>query len=130
MLLNWTLPAEQFLSEFDASRKESIAPAADILETEDGYRLIVELPGVARENLKIDLESDTLTLRGERQVTETGKNLVLDGRSSDRPFVKRFTLGKDLDRGGIQARLENGLLTVTLPRREDTKPVRIEVEVG
>lgn len=130
MLLNWTLPVERLLTEFDAPRSESITPAADIWETEDGYRLVVEMPGVTRENLKIDLEGDTLTLRGERQATEAGKNLVSNGRSSDRPFVQRFTLGKELDRARVQAKLENGLVTVTLPLREDTKPTRIEVEVG
>ncbi len=130
MLLNWTLPAERLQTEFEAPRNESITPAADILETEDGYRIVVEMPGVTREKLKIDLENDTLTLRGERQAMETAKNVLLNGRSSNRPFVRRFALGKDLDRAGIQAKLENGLLTVTLPRREDTKPTRIEVEVG
>jgi len=130
MLLNWTLPVERLLAEFDAPCNESIAPAADIVETDDGFRLVVEMPGVTRENLKIDLENDTLTLRGERRATETGKNVLLNGRSSNRPFVQRFALGKDLDRAGIQAKLENGLVTVTLPRREDTKPTRIEVQVG
>jgi HSP20 family protein len=130
MLLNWTLPVERLLNEFEASRPDSLAPAADIVETEDGYRLMVEMPGVTRDQLTIDLENDTLTLRGIRQAEPQDKGLVVNGRSAELPYVKRFTIGKDLDRARIQAKLENGLLTVTLPRREDTKPTRIEVQVG
>lgn len=130
MLMNWALPVERLRTELEAERSESIAPAADIVATDDGYRLVVEMPGVTRENLSIDLENDTLTLRGTRQAVEKDKSLMLNGRLADRPFVKRFALGRDLDRSNIQAKLENGLLTVTLPRREDTKPTRIEVSVG
>jgi HSP20 family protein len=127
MLLNWALPVERLL---EAERSESVEPAADIVATDDGYRLVVEMPGVTRENLTVDLENDTLTLRGSRQAVEKDKSLVSNGRLADRSFVKRFTLGRDLDRARIEAKLENGLLTVTLPRREDTKPTRIEVSVG
>lgn len=130
MLLNWTLPGERIRAGFDASGNDSIAPASDILENKEGYSLVVEMPGVTRENLKIELENDTLTLRGERQANPSDMEVVLNGRSTQRPFVQRFAIGKDLDRAAIQAKLENGLLTVTLPRREETKPTRIQVEVG
>jgi HSP20 family molecular chaperone IbpA len=130
MLMNWALPVERLRTELEAERSQTIAPAADIVTTDDGYRLVVEMPGVTRENLTIDLENDTLTLRGARQAMEKDKSLLLNGRLADRPFEKRFVLGRDLDRAQIQAKLENGLLTVTLPRREDTKPTRIEVSVG
>jgi len=127
MLLNWALPVERLL---EAERSESVEPAADIVATDDGYRLVVEMPGVTRENLTVDLENDTLTLRGSRQAVEKDKSLVSNSGLADRSFVKRFTLGRDLDRARIEAKLGNGLLTVTLPRGGDSKPTRIEVSGG
>lgn len=107
---------------------EHVVPRADVVDTPEAYQLIVEMPGVTREALSIQLENDTLELRGTRTAPPADRVLV-NGRGSDRPFVRRFAIGNDIDRNGIQARLENGLLTVTLPRREEVKPRRIEVQV-
>ena len=133
MLLSWTLPMERILDSWLASegadRKDFVTPAADVTDDGEVFRIVMDMPGVTRDGLEIELENDILKVRGKRAPTQS-EHLVVDGRGADRPFERRFTLGKDVDRSNIKARHENGVVTITLPRRADVKPHRIEVEVG
>jgi HSP20 family protein len=132
MMMNWTLPLAldrvlEAMNQPQEAREPYVVPRADVIDAGDAYRVVVELPGVDRDGLKIDFEGETLTVRGSRLAPE-GK-LLVDGRGAGRPFLRTFTIGGDIARDQIAARLENGLLTVTLPRKEEVKPRRIEVEV-
>src|SRR5262245_55570012 len=130
MLLSWTLPMERILDSWLATdgvdRKEFVTPAADVTDDGEVFRIVMDMPGVTRDGLEVELENDVLRVRGKRPAVER-EHLVVDGRGADRPFERRFTLGKDVDRSNIKARLENGVVTITLPRRAEVKPHRIEV---
>lgn len=134
-MLSWTLPLafDRMLADCAATpeeaRTEYRLARADVIDTGEGYQVVVELPGVSRDQLTIDLEDGTLTIRGERSPAPQGRVLV-NGRGSDRPLVRRFTVGTDIDREHVVARLDQGLLTVTLPRKEEDKPRRIEVQAA
>jgi HSP20 family protein len=134
MYVSWSMPLtiDRLLADCeshpDESRSKFLVPRADVVDTGEVFQVVVEMPGVRREDLVIDLENDTLTLRGKRRPSAEN-SLILDGRSAECPFERRFTLGRDVDRGKIQARLEDGIVTVTLPRKEEVKPHRIEVQV-
>ncbi len=104
-------------------------PAADVADDGEGFRIVVDMPGVTREGLEIELEKDVLRVRGKRPATES-ESLLVNGRRAHLDFKRSFALGKDVDRDGIKARLENGVLTIDLPRRAEVKAQRIEVEVG
>ena len=133
MLLSWTLPMERVFDEWVANEKSDrdpvIRPAVDVTDDGDVFRIVVEMPGVAKDGLSIDLENDELRVRGSRPALAESEKVLVNGRDSNRPFERSFTLGKDVDREQVKARLENGLLTLTLPRKAAVKPKRIEVEV-
>jgi len=134
MLMSWTLPMDRVLETWlgpngATKRAETAAAAADVIDDGDGFRIVVDMPGVTPEGLEIELEKDDLRVTGKRPVLDSEK-LLVDGRRASLPFERHFTLGKDVDRDNIKAKLEHGVLTIALPRRAEVKPQRIEVEVG
>lgn len=131
MLMNWTRPVDRLVSELaneKGTATEVVVPRVDVVDEGDAYQLIVEMPGVSKDLLSVHLEADALLLRGTRKTID-GERLLKNGRRADLPFEARFTLGGDVDRGKIRARLEDGLVYLKLPRREEDKPRKIEVEI-
>jgi HSP20 family protein len=124
----WMLPGTDLVTEPRADRA-SLAPAADILDDGDTYRLILELPGVRQEDLTLSVEGHELRVRAVRTRHDASARLLHDGRCSDLPFARRFTLGAEIDRSRVAARLENGLLQVDLPRLAAAKKRVIPVEI-
>ena len=128
MFLQWTQPTTSRRS-LDRYVDSTTTPAADILDDDDSYQVILEMPGVTQEGLSIQLEARELVIRGERPVYEKDAKLVYASRSLGSKLEKRFSLGEDVERSAVTANLENGLLTVTLPRKAEVKARKIEVEV-
>lgn len=113
------------------SGSREFAPAADIYETAEGITLQVDLPGHDAKSIEVKVENDTLTLKSERQRPESPKD---EGpRRLERNFgvfTRSFVLPRTVDPSRVEARYENGVLTLSLPRREETKPRVIEVKVN
>lgn len=105
-------------------------PACDIYETDKEVVLKIEVPGVKKEDVKVSLENTTLTIRGERKFEEEVKkeNYHRVERNYGE-FLRTFTLPAFIDETKILADFKDGLLTVTLPKREEAKPKAIEVKV-
>lgn len=104
------------------------APRTDVVETEQGYQLEVELPGIARDQLEIEVANDTVTVKGERKLASDPEAY----HRVERPygsFNRVFFLPDWVDRPGIQAKLNDGVLSLFLPKREETKPRQIQVQV-
>jgi HSP20 family protein len=118
--------------EDDLSARGSWVPAVDIYET-DGKELVlkVELPDVAREDITLQVENNTLTISGqkkmEKEIKEEQYHRVERAYGA---FSRSFTLPPTVDAGAIGAEFKNGVLTVTLPRREEAKPRQIQVQVN
>lgn len=119
----------------EASRQEqnalpSIRPATDILEKEDGFHIYMDLPGVAKEDLEIDLNENELKVRA------TAKGLKREGAKEAHmefapvEYVRSFTISDEVDRGRIDANLEKGVLELHLPKTEKAKPKRIDITTG
>lgn len=104
------------------------SPAVDVAETEDAITLHVELPGMKLEEIDIELTGDTLTIRGERKrVREEQKdNFVRVERSFGR-FQRTFTLATPIQHDKVSAAYRDGILEITLPKSEETKPRKIAV---
>lgn len=106
------------------------APSVDILETENEMLLKADLPGVDMKDVDIQLENGTLTLRGERKFEsekkEGGYHRIERSYGS---FARSFTLPETVDAEAVKADYKNGVLTVTLPKKELAKPRQIRVEV-
>lgn len=114
----------------DATLNSSWAPACDVFEDKEGIRIVAEIPGVKPEDVKISLENNTLTLRGEKkQVAEEKSEQVHRYERSFGVFERSFGLPTTVDAEKVEAAYSNGLLTVTLPKVERAKPREIQVNV-
>ncbi|MDH5561099.1 MAG: Hsp20/alpha crystallin family protein [Deltaproteobacteria bacterium] len=102
-------------------------PAADILETEKDLLLYLDMPGVSKERVEIKLEKDILSIEGRinDQKEERLKPLYREFRTGN--YKRSFTLSKAIDQKKIKAKLEEGMLVVTLPKSPDQKPKQILV---
>ena len=106
-----------------------IVPPVDIFEDAEGIVLRADMPGVARENLSIDVDGETLTVAGTVRLGEdSGLPVYSEIRVAD--YRRSFVLGRDLDAGRIEAMLRDGVLTLRVPKTEQAKPRRIEVKAG
>jgi HSP20 family protein len=106
-------------------------PAVDILETEDALKLRADLPGVDMNAIDVRLENGTLTLKGERKFEneEKGKGYHRIERAYG-SFARSFTLPESMDVEKVKADYKNGVLTVTVPKKEVAKPRTVKVEVS
>jgi HSP20 family protein len=112
----------------DATLTSSWAPACDIFEDNEGIKIIAEIPGVNPEDVKLSMENNTLTIRGEKkQVAEEKTERVHRYERSYGLFERSFALPTTVDPEKVVADYENGLLTVTLPKVERAKPREIQV---
>ena len=111
-----------------ASEAESgMRPPVDVFEDADGLTLLADLPGVSKERLNVRVERDTLIVEGEVQIalSEQMQAVYADIRSTH--YERRFALSDELETERIEASLKDGVLTVRIPKRAETKPRRIEV---
>jgi HSP20 family protein len=107
------------------------APAVDIFERGDNLILSAELPGVRREELDLKVEGNVLTLRGERLRDKTVQEEQYHRvERSYGTFSRSFTLPSTVDSSRIEARFKDGILEVVLPKAEDAKPKKIDVQVS
>ncbi|WP_022670340.1 Hsp20/alpha crystallin family protein [Hippea alviniae] len=104
-------------------------PAVDIYETKDAINIEVEAPGMKQEDIKINLENNTLTIYGERKFEkkEEGKNYYRMERSYG-SFSRSFLLPDNVNVEGIKAKYKDGVLTITLPKKPESKPKEIPIE--
>lgn len=107
----------------------SLLPAVDVMEDAQGITLYADLPGVSKETLVLHVQADTLTIEGE-----VGLDLPADLQAShievNLPRYRRvFSLSKELDTQHIDATLEQGVLTLRIPKVQPALPRRIEVQV-
>lgn len=112
-------------------------PATDIVELEDGFHILVDMPGVRKEDLVIDLHENELLVSGKTRyaadpAAEAGKSGRRYGHQEfgGGGYRRTFTLSDTVDREKIVAKLENGVLNLFLPKGEKAKPKRIEVTAG
>lgn len=104
-------------------------PPCDVFEDKDAVRIIAEIPGVKAEDVKLSLENNMLTIRGEKkQVAEENVDRVHRYERSYGVFERSFALPSTVDADRIEARYDNGILTVTLPKAERARPRQIEVK--
>jgi HSP20 family protein len=104
-------------------------PLADLSETDDGYLLEVELPGVTRDDIAIEVTGHQLTISGEFKEKEKGGLLRSRTRRVGR-FEYRTDLPQDVDADKVTASLSDGVLTVTVPKNATAKPRRVEITQG
>jgi HSP20 family protein len=102
--------------------------AVDVYQDKDQFTVVVELPGLKKEEIEISLHDDTLTISGERKREESSEQEFLTERSYGK-FQRSLTLPSAVDAEAVKANYKNGLLQVVLPKAEQTKPKQIEVDL-
>ena len=119
---------------FDRSQESNLtswAPAVDIFENEHELVVKADLPDVKPEELDIRVENNILTIRGERKFEKKvdEKNYLRVERSYG-SFARSFALANTVNSEAIKADYKDGVLTLTIPKREEAKPKQIKVSVG
>jgi len=106
------------------------APAVDIYETEQNLIVKADLPDIKPEELDIRVENNILTIRGQRQFEKkVNESNYLRVERSYGSFSRSFSLANTVNTEAIQAEYKNGVLTLTVPKREEAKPKQIKVRV-
>ena len=107
-----------------------MTPAVDIFENAHAVTLLADLPGVSKDKLDIKVNDGSLTIEAE-SVVPVRPDITLTYADVRAPFFARwFTVSEDFDTSKIDAKLKDGVLKLTIPRRDEAKPRRIEVSVG
>jgi HSP20 family protein len=113
-------------SNGERAAEQFVAPAATVLENADGYTLEVEMPGVSKENLEMWIENNELTIVGRRSMPSV-EGTLLHRESRSENFRRAFELDPSIDAEKISAKIEQGVVTLTLPKAEQVKPRKIAV---
>jgi HSP20 family protein len=106
--------------------QEFVVPVVNIFETKDGYALEAEMPGVNKDGLEITLEGNEITILGRRAAEPINGEFLLRERSPAN-YRRVFELDPAIDTNKISAKMEQGMLTLTLPKSEQVKPRKITV---
>jgi HSP20 family protein len=106
-------------------------PVTDVSETPENLILRLEVPGLSRDQIRISVENNVLAVRGEKQQESTSEQeSFYRTERSYGSFERSFALPAHADANRVRATLENGVLTIELPRREETRPREIPIEGG
>ena len=122
-------------SSFGSTDKNSSlatwAPAVDIHETEGELVVKADLPGIAEEDIDVRVEKNMLTIRGERTFEKSvNDDNYLRVERAYGSFSRSFSLPNTVNTEAVQAEYRNGVLTVTMPKREESKPKQVKVNVA
>lgn len=118
-IVNPTLPT--------ARRQARLVPPVDVVETETEWTLLIELPGVPKDGVKLRIDGTRLVVRGEKPTLRTGKARVAERETG--PFVREFLLPFQIDAERIRAALVDGVLTVVLPRAGGDRAREILIDI-
>lgn len=130
MLVQLSKDPLRLFDDIWSGAQQPSAPAfkVDISEDENGFHIDAELPGIAKENIALNIEEDVLTIKAERKLeTEAGNKNYHRVERSARSFSRSFNLGEVIDQEGINAEFKNGVLHVTLPK---AVPVKKKKEIS
>jgi len=121
-----TKPEIQAAAPNGSNRVNYLTPLANILETKDGYVLEAEMPGISKDGLELTVENGELTIYGRRATAEPkGREVYRESRGFD--YRRSFELDPSIDTANITAKIDQGVLTLHLPKAESVKPRKIAV---
>lgn len=114
-------------SESDQFERGDWTPHADVYEAESSFVIAMDVPGISREALELELDDNRLIIKGSREIEE------LKQHRTERPhgrFVRTFSVPASVDQAKIGAEYKDGVLQVTLPKRKEPKAQRVEIKVS
>lgn len=111
----------------DEFERADWTPAADVYETESEYKIALDLPGISRDAIEVDIDENRLVIKGTRIVEENNK------QRTERPagkFLRSFTVPSSVDQTQIGAEYRDGVLQVKLPKRKEQRAQRVEIKIS
>ena len=112
--------------------RQGLAPRLDVVERENEFVVQAEMPGITRDDIEVTLENGILTISGEcrnEKEESNGGRLIRQERQYGK-YVRSLRLGKDVDEKKVKANYKDGILELTLPKSEEVKPKKINVNVN
>lgn len=129
---NYTRPARRCVARQNnaPSRSTSLrTPATDVYDTEDNYVLKMDVPGFAKDEIKVEFKKDTLTISGERKNDKSTEDTTYHrNERSAGNFSRSFSMPRNVDGNAINAKLKNGILELRIAKPEEQKPRTITVD--
>jgi len=117
-------------SQGSNTRQPTLVPPVDVYENEAGITLLADLPGVSREGLGVRVDGDSLVIEGRVESAGPENLQLVYGEAQYAAYRRQFTLSRELDASRIEAQLKDGVLQLSIPKAEEAKPRRIQVNVG
>jgi HSP20 family protein len=102
-------------------------PAADIYETDTGYLIAMDLPGIDREALELDVDENRLVVKGTREIEASRQQRTERPRGK---FLRTFSVPPSVDQAKIAAEYKDGVLQIRLPKRSEQKPKKIDIKIS
>jgi len=128
-ILMYGTELEKKLDQFENLSKDAFLPLTDIYETDNQFIFQIDMPDVTKENLDITLDQDLLTIHGKIAFKEDGKKLIRQ-EYDHRNFFRAFKVSHDaIDDQKMDAKIENGVLTIKLSKSEKIKPKKITITI-
>ena len=118
---------DDWFRDFDHPAGHCLQPDTDLEKNENDYRLYIELPGISKDDIQIEVEDGVLTVTGEKKNPNAE---TLENISTERCFgkiIRTFRLGKEIDNDNIQVNLSNGVLQIVLPRSSEARKRTIAI---
>jgi HSP20 family protein len=120
-----------YFSGLGTNQMTNFIPAVDVEETDNEYRMTIDLPGLKKEDVRVEVQNNQLIVSGERRQEQDNER----GRSHFRErsygsFVRAMTLPSNLNPDTVEANFENGVLTLTIPKTEESRPRQIQINQG
>ncbi|MBF0571715.1 MAG: Hsp20/alpha crystallin family protein [Candidatus Omnitrophica bacterium] len=106
------------------------APAVDIYDSKDSLVVKADLPGLTKDDIEVSIQENILTISGEKkQESKVNENDYLRTERFYGSFHRAISLPTEVERGKVQANFKDGVLELTLPKKEETKPLQIKIDV-
>jgi HSP20 family molecular chaperone IbpA len=105
----------------------AFVPVTDIFETDEALRVVLEMPGVSRENVEVGIENNVLTISGRIDFSKYEGLQPLYTEYNIGNYTRSFTISSDIEQDGIKAEVKDGVMTLVLPKPEKAKPRKIRV---
>lgn len=110
-------------------KRPQVQPPADFVEREDGFYLYLDMPGVEKEKLILDIENDKLSVQANSNFGLVAGERVHSMEFGEVEYCARFEVSELVDKEKVSAKFENGVLTIYLPKRKEVPPKRIRIDV-
>jgi HSP20 family molecular chaperone IbpA len=114
----------------DTANQPHVVPPVDVFENESSITLLADLPGVQRDQLHVRVDGDNLVLEATAATAGPDNLQLVYGEAQIPTYRRQFTLSRELDASRIEAQLRDGVLRLTIPKAEEARPRRVQVQVG